>query len=121
MMRRLAWAGVAMLAALVALGFAITAATLALAGALGVLAASAIMTGVLAALAALGVYLAWRAPQTAGEDRSNEPLAVRLARDLIRKQPLSAVALFGAIGFVAARRPSAAAEIGRGVARLMLS
>jgi hypothetical protein len=120
MMGRVASAGVATIAAIAALGFAVTAATLALANVFGMLVASAIMTALLAAIAATGVYLAWREPRSNGEEGSTEPIAMRLAREVIRKQPLSAIALFSAIGFAAARRPSAAADIGRGVARLML-
>jgi hypothetical protein len=116
---RLAWAGVAALAGLVAIGFAITAATVALAHAFGMAVAAAIMTAPPAALAGVGYYLARRPAHAAQDQGPRELLAVRLARELIRKQPLSAVALFGAIGFVAARRPDAAADIGRGIARLM--
>ena len=64
-MTRLAWAGVAVIAALVATGFAITAATVALAGVVGTPAAVLMMVVPLSALAALGGYLAWRAPPAA--------------------------------------------------------
>jgi hypothetical protein len=121
MIGRLAWAGVAAVAALATLGFAAAAATLVLAYFFGIMIAAAVMTAVLAALAALGAWLAVRVPHSDDEDgESGEHLAVRLGREMIRKQPLSAVALFGALGFVVAKRPSAAAEIGRGVAKLML-
>ena len=116
---RLAWAGVALLAALVAVGFAITAATVALAYAFGMPIAALIMIAPAAALAGVAYYQARRAPPHTDGEAPREQLAVSMARELIRKQPLSAVALFGAIGFVAARRPEAAAEVGRGIARLM--
>jgi predicted lysophospholipase L1 biosynthesis ABC-type transport system permease subunit len=116
--RRLAWAGAAVAAALAAFGFAVTSATLALSHYLGFLAAISIMTAVLAACAAGGFWFALRKPVS--EEGEREPLALALARDMIRRQPLSAVALFGALGFAVARRPRAAAEIGRGFAKLML-
>ncbi len=117
--RRLAWAGVAIVAALVALGFAATAATLALTHYFGLLIAFSIMTGVLTVAAGAGFWLAVR--KRATDDGEQEPLIMSLARDMIRRQPLSAIALFGALGFAVAKRPQAAAELGRGVAKLVLS
>ena len=120
MLGRIAWAGVAFVAALVALGFAITAGTLALADAFGLLIAVAAMAGVLAVVAALSVVMMWRAPWRDEEEKDN-PLAVVFARDLIRAKPLSALALFVAVGFAAAKRPKDAVDLGRGVARLIMS
>jgi hypothetical protein len=116
---RIAWAGVAAIAGLTALGLATTAAAVALTQRLGLPAAFAILATSFAAVAALGIYLAWRAPYADSDDGARDLVAVRLARDLVRKQPLSAMALFGVVGYMAARRPEAAADIGRGVARLM--
>jgi hypothetical protein len=119
MIGRLAWASVAIAAALAALGLAATAATLLLADAFGMLVAAAVMSGVLAVLAALGFWAALRH----GRQGAHEPelLVVSIARDVIRRQPLSAVALFGALGFAIGKRPQVAAEIGRSLAKLMLS
>jgi hypothetical protein len=119
MIKRFAWAGLAAFAVLAALGFAAAAATLALAQLFGVLIAASVMTLVLAGLAGTGAWLALRDPQGKDVDQK-ELLAVRIAREVIRKQPMSAVALCGALGFAVARRPAAAADIGKGVAKLML-
>lgn len=116
--RRLAWAGVAVLAALVAFGFAVTSATLALSHYLGLLAAVSIMTAALAAAAGGCLWFALR--KRVDDGGEEEPLLLSLAADMVRRQPLSAVALCGALGFAIAKKPKAAAVLGQGVAKLML-
>lgn len=121
MIDRLAWAAIAIVAAIAALGFAATTATLLLAQAFGVLIAASVMSAVLALLAGISFWAAMRHAHGRGKGAEGELLVVSLARDLIRKQPLSAVALLGALGFALGKRPQAAAEIGRSLAKLMLS
>jgi hypothetical protein len=121
MLGRLVGACVAALAALAALGFAVTSATLVLAQLLGAPAAMAVVTLILASLGYGAVLFALRTPSETGENGKRELLAVSLARNVVRSQPITAIALCGALGVAAARRPAAAAEIGRGVVRLMLT
>ncbi len=121
MIDRLAWTGVALVAALVAVGFAATVATLLLAQAFGMLIAAAVMSAAFASIAGLAYWAAMRHVRHHGGGAEPELLVVSLARDVIKRQPLSAVALFGALGFALGKRPQAAAEIGRSLAKMMMS
>ena len=120
MIGRLIWASVAFIAALATFGFAISAVTLALVEAFGVVTAVASVAALLLTLTVLSVAFVLYAPWKDDEE-TDEIMAVRLARDVIRKQPLSAVALMGAVGFAAAKKPKEAADIGRGITRLLLN
>ena len=117
---RVAWASVAVIAALASFSFLVAAGTIALASFIGVMWAIFVMGLALAGAAGGAIVLSLRAPDGEEKGSFEQRLFVRTAQDLIRAQPLSAIALCGAAGYAAARHPVAAAEIGRGAVKLAI-
>lgn len=110
----------AILIAVTGLGFAAAAGYIAAAQAVGSLAAAGLIAGVFL-LVALALIIAERiiantpdradSPDQDADGPSSVETAVTLVRTLVRENPVQAMAIVTTIGFVAGRRPGAAAVL----------
>ncbi|MEE2567694.1 hypothetical protein [Hyphobacterium marinum] len=104
----------AVLIAVTGLGFAAAAGYIAAADAVGPLAAAGLIAGVLL-LVAFALVIAERIVAKTDTQEEESPAndaagtALTLARTAIRENPVQAMALVSTLGFLAARRPGAAA------------